>query len=74
MKKCYSYLVIGSLLFGSLLLTACSEKDTEVSGSYSAFLQGSDWGESISKVTLKLDKPVDSQTVSVDDFVLPKTK
>ena len=46
MKKYYSYLVVGSLLLGTLVLTACSKQEIEVSGSYSAFLQGMDWGES----------------------------
>lgn len=68
------HLVIGSLLLGTLALTACSKQEIEVSGSYSAFLQGMDWGESLSRVTLKLDKTIDAKSVSIDDFEVSETK
>ncbi len=38
------------------LLCGCAKKSIEVRGVYSAYLDGYDWGESISRVTLKLDE------------------
>ena len=46
----------------------------DVTGTYSAYLQGDDWGESINKITLKLDKEIDASTISGDDFLISEKK
>nr|WP_319215287.1 alpha/beta hydrolase [uncultured Trichococcus sp.] len=46
----------------------------KVSGTYSAYLQGNDWGENISRITLELDKPLDVKTLSADDFTVSETR
>lgn len=72
MKK--QNLLLGGLLLSTLILTACGPKETELTGTYSAFLQGNDWGENISRITLELDKTIDADTVSADDFSITETK
>ena len=71
MKK----LVVSLFSLGTLVFTACSSQtSTKVSGDYTAFIQGNDWRESLSRITLRLDKEVDYQTISADDFSITETK
>ena len=56
MKKIISNLLFGSLILSCFALVACDKGETAISGTYSAFLQGNDWGENISRITLELDK------------------
>ncbi|HEM3672541.1 hypothetical protein QSV38_06925 [Streptococcus parasuis] len=71
MKK----LIVSLFSLGTLVLTACSSQtSTKVSGDYTAFIQGNDWRESLSRITLRLDREVDYQTISADDFSITETK
>ncbi|CQR24167.1 putative glucan-binding protein D [Streptococcus varani] len=75
MKK---YLLFGASLCLLSTLAACQSnsatKNVDLSGTYTAYLQGDDWGESISKITLKLDKEVDAKTISADDFKITEKR
>ncbi|HFI0166805.1 TPA: alpha/beta hydrolase [Streptococcus suis] len=74
MKKIISNLLFGSLILSCFALEACDKGEIAVTGTYSAFLQGNDWGENISRITLELDKSVDRNTVSAEDFLVRETK
>lgn len=51
---------------------AAAGEGMEITGTYSRYVQGDDWGCGVSHVTLTLSAPVDA--VSADDFVVSETK
>ncbi len=77
MKKLFKIFVAMSMAFS---LAACSSSDDEettsgsdtVSGTYSIYVQGDDWGCGVSKAYITLDYVVDE--VEADDFVVTETK
>ncbi|MGT2802941.1 alpha/beta hydrolase [Streptococcus henryi] len=75
MKKYVTFATTLCLVSG---LAACQNDKTaesvDVTGTYSAYLQGDDWGESINKITLKLDQKIDTSTISGDDFLISEKK
>ncbi|MCD8027255.1 MAG: hypothetical protein LUF02_01010 [Erysipelotrichaceae bacterium] len=74
MKKIWKFLVAASMV---CVLAACSSSDEAsgsdtLSGTYSIYVQGDDWGCGVSKAIVTLDYVVDE--VSADDFVVTETK
>ena len=66
-----SAIVLTSLL--SFSIVGCNqEKNSEVTGDYSIYVEGEDWGAGVSKATLSLDKEVEN--VDKTDFKVLETK
>jgi predicted peptidase len=74
MKRMKLLMAATLLMGGVIVVSACGKTSTAVSGNYSAYLEGYDWGENISRVTLKLDQKVDSKTISAKDFTILEKK
>ena len=68
MKK--SIYLASTFIVGFLFAVAPRVGADDLSGDYSAYLEGNDWGENISRVTLHLKQKVDTDPVSKDDFTL----
>lgn len=76
MKKKLFLLV--SFLSIILFLTACNKKNASInkniSGDYSAFLKGEDWGCGIDRITLNLNAKVSPESISESTFKIEEEK
>ena len=72
-NKIIGLLAVSAMTFSTI---GCSSKSTtvstEITGTYTRYVQGDDWGPGVSSVTLTLDHPIDS--VDASTFTVSETK
>ncbi|MFS0924608.1 alpha/beta hydrolase [Enterococcus casseliflavus] len=76
-KKLFLSIVI--FLFLSVFLSACNKNEEEtasskISGDYTAFLKGDDWGCGISQIILTLSEKVNPESISKNTFKIEEEK
>lgn len=74
MKKCLLVAFLSALVFLSACNNNTVSENHKVTGDYSAFLKGDDWGCGIDRITLNLNKKVSPESVSESTFRIEEEK
>lgn len=76
LKKSVKIAMLGALLMVGVGLSGCKSNNKSVSlkGDYTAYLQGNDWGENLSQITVHLNQKVDGDSLNKKDFKITEVK